>query len=215
MPELKRKIQSVINNPDLKQGNPPPIRPITTGLVIKAPPESAWDRRVKIARQFPKTMTSKRVYERLGLDSNKPADKRAVSRVMKAAGFVARRGRRGALWMKVSGRGSREVYPPLSPFHIIRVVSLSLLSIRNKRQRQLQSPWGEETDSERWAEAVDCADSKGPDGCRFAASQTRALRFYGKTKSGQKAVREARRAAGFRAEQTSQSWTWVRKQETD
>jgi bifunctional DNA primase/polymerase-like protein len=132
--ELKRKIRSVINNPDLKQGNPPPIRPITTGLVIKAPPESDWERRLKVARQLPKTIPTKQVYERLGLDSNKPAEKRAVSRVMKAAGFVARRGRRGAVWTKVGEARSREGYiPPLSPFHIIRVVSLSLLTVQSKR----------------------------------------------------------------------------------
>jgi Bifunctional DNA primase/polymerase, N-terminal len=32
-----------------------------------------------------------------------------------------------------------------------------------------------------------------------------------KSKSGQKAVREARQAAGFEAEQTSEGWLWVRK----
>ena len=99
---LKDKIQSIISNLDLKRGNPPPIRPrMSSGLVIKKPPESAWERRGKIAREFPETMTSKDVYDRLGLDRRKPGDKRAASRVMKAAGFVARRGRRWAIWEKV------------------------------------------------------------------------------------------------------------------
>jgi hypothetical protein len=99
---VKEKIKSIINNPDLKRGNPPPIRPrISTGLVIKRPPESAWERRVKIARGFLETMMSREVYDRLGLDINKSRDKKVVSRVMKAAGFVARRGRRGAVWEKV------------------------------------------------------------------------------------------------------------------
>jgi len=99
---LKDKIQSIISNPDLKRGNPPPIRPrVSTGLVIKRPPESDWQRRVKIARDFPETMTSKDVYDRLRLDRKKPCDKKVVSRVMKAAGFVSRRGRRSAVWEKV------------------------------------------------------------------------------------------------------------------
>jgi len=98
LPELKRKIQSVINNPELEQGNPPPIRPRTTGLVIKARPESDWQRRLKIASTFPPTVTSKQVYARLGLDSKNPGHKKVASRVMKAAGFVASRGRRSAVW---------------------------------------------------------------------------------------------------------------------
>jgi hypothetical protein len=45
--ELKVKIQSIVANPDLKRGNPPPIRlRVSTGSVIKRPPESAWERRV-------------------------------------------------------------------------------------------------------------------------------------------------------------------------
>jgi hypothetical protein len=104
--ELKEKIQSVIDNPDLRRGNPPPIRPrMSTGLVIKRAPESVWERRVKVAREFPETMKSTEVYDRLGLDSQKPGDKRAVSRVMRAAGFVARRGRRWAMWEKVRNGG--------------------------------------------------------------------------------------------------------------
>jgi hypothetical protein len=104
--ELKEKIQSVIDNPDLRRGNPPPIRPrMSTGLVIKRAPESVWERRVKVAREFPETMKSTEVYDRLGLDCQKPGDKRAVSRVMRAAGFVARRGRRGAMWEKVGNGG--------------------------------------------------------------------------------------------------------------
>jgi len=100
--DLKDKIQSIISNPDLKRGNPPPIRPrVSTGLVIKRPAESAWERRVKIAREFPETMKSKEVYDRLRLDSKKPGDKKVASRVMKAVGFVARRGRRRAVWEKV------------------------------------------------------------------------------------------------------------------
>ena len=100
--ELKAKIQSVIDNPELKRGSPPPIRPrISTGLVIKARPETEWVRRVKIADKFPETMTSKDVYARLGLDTGNPRHKKIVSRVMKAAGFVARRGRRGAVWTRV------------------------------------------------------------------------------------------------------------------
>ncbi len=99
---LKDKIQSIISNPDLKRGNPPPIRPrVSTGLVIKRPPESDWQRRVKIARDFPETMTSKEVYDRLELDRKKPCDKKTASRVMKAVGFVCRRGRRWAVWEKV------------------------------------------------------------------------------------------------------------------
>jgi hypothetical protein len=70
-------------------------------LVVKRQPESDWQRRVKIAREFPETVTSTDVYGRLELDSKKPVDKKVVSRVMKAAGFVARRGRRWAVWERV------------------------------------------------------------------------------------------------------------------
>lgn len=106
--ELRVKIQSVIDNPDLKRGNPPPIRPrISTGLVIKGRPESDWQRKVKIARDFPDTVTSTEVYNRLGLDRKKPSDKKIVSRVMKAVGFAARRGRRGAVWTKVRSGDNR------------------------------------------------------------------------------------------------------------
>jgi hypothetical protein len=107
MSELKSKIQSVIDNPELKRGKPPPIRPrISTGLVIQARPESDWERRLKIARDFPGTVTSKEVYDRLGLDSKSLRDKKAVSRVMRAVGFVANRGRRGAMWAKVKSGGN-------------------------------------------------------------------------------------------------------------
>ena len=117
---LKEKIQSIVSNPELKRGNPPPIRPrTTTGLILKSPPESNWQRRVKIARDFPETMTSKEVYERLGLDSRNARDKRVVSRVMKAVGFVSRRGRRSAVWEKVrkldaTPQEGTEQHPPLS-----------------------------------------------------------------------------------------------------
>jgi len=105
--ELKTKIQSVINNPELKRGNPPPIRPRTaTGLVVKKRPESIWERRVKIARDLPEKMTSTEVYDRLGLDRQKPGDKKVASRVMKAAGFAAKRGRRWAVWEKVRNTDS-------------------------------------------------------------------------------------------------------------
>jgi hypothetical protein len=101
LPELNVKIQSIVDNPDLKRGNPPPIRPrMSTGLIIKRGPESAWERRVKVARDFPETMKSKEIYNRLGLDCRKPGDKRVASRVMRAAGFVAKRGRRWAIWEK-------------------------------------------------------------------------------------------------------------------
>ena len=100
--ELNEKIRSIINNPELKRGNPPPIRPrMTTGLVIKAPPESNWERRVKMAREFPDVIASPNVYAGLGLNSQNPRDKKMVSRVMKATGFVARRGRRWAVWERV------------------------------------------------------------------------------------------------------------------
>jgi hypothetical protein len=100
--EVKEKIKAIINNPDLKRGNPPPIRPrMSTGLVVKRQPESKWERRVKMARNFPETMASPDVYARLGLDSKNPVDKKVASRGMKAAGFVARRGRRWAVWEKV------------------------------------------------------------------------------------------------------------------
>ena len=147
---LKDKIQSIISNPDLKRGNPPPIRPrMMTGLVIQKPPESAWERRVKIAREFPETLTSKDVYNRLGLDFGRPADKKVVSRVMKAAGFAARRGRRSAVWEKVgkveANRQEGPVTshsPPLpSLSHIILIVSLSLLNLCRKRNR---APHGQE-----------------------------------------------------------------------
>ena len=99
--ELKEKIQSIINNPEMKRGNPPPIRPrMSTGLVIKTPPESNWERRLKMTRDFPDVIASPDVYARLALDSKKPADKKIASRVMKAAGFIARRGRRWAVWEK-------------------------------------------------------------------------------------------------------------------
>jgi hypothetical protein len=101
--ELKEKIQGILDNRDLKRGNPPPIRQrMSTGLVIKMAPESDWERRVKITRDFPELMTSKEVYQRFGLDSKKPGDKKVASRVMRAAGFVARRGRRCAVWEKVT-----------------------------------------------------------------------------------------------------------------
>jgi len=128
---LKDKIQSIISNPDLKRGNPPPIRPrVSTGLVIKRPPESDWQRRVKIARDFPETMTSKEVYDRLELDRKKPCDKKTASRVMKAVGFVCRRGRRWAVWEKVrnieptrqEGKGPVASPHPLSlPHHTVGV----------------------------------------------------------------------------------------------
>jgi hypothetical protein len=100
--ELKGKIESILDNRDLKRGNPPPIRPrMATGLVIQKPPESGRERLVKIAREFPETMTSTEVYDRLGLDSKRVRDKKVASRVMRAVGFVARRGRRWAVWEKV------------------------------------------------------------------------------------------------------------------
>ena len=104
--ELKVKIQSIIANPDLKRGNPPPIRPRRSkGLVVRAPRESNWERRIKVARDFPETMKSKEIYNRLGLNSGKSGDKKAASRVMRAAGFAARRGRRWAIWEKVRNGG--------------------------------------------------------------------------------------------------------------
>jgi len=118
--ELKAKIQSILDNRDLKRGNPPPIRPrMATGLVIKKPPESAWKGHVKIAQDFPETITSTEVYDRLGLNSGKPGDKKAASRVMRAAGFVAKRGRRWAVWEKVKDDEEREVtsHSPLPPHH--------------------------------------------------------------------------------------------------
>ena len=124
--ELKVKIQSIVDNPEMKRGNPPPIRPrMSTGLIIKRPPESVWERRVRIARDFPETMKSKDVYDRLGLDCGKPGYKKAVSRVMKAAGFVAKRGRRWAVWEKVrnggvvrqGGSGAVASLSPLPPHH--------------------------------------------------------------------------------------------------
>jgi hypothetical protein len=120
---LKDKIQSIISNPDLKRGNPPPIRPrISTGLVIKKAPESDWQRRVKVARDFPETMKSKEVYDRLGLDCRKPGDKKVISRVMRAAGFVARRGRRWAVWEKVRNGGvnpAGKVSSSVSPLSLL------------------------------------------------------------------------------------------------
>ena len=74
---------------------------MSPGLVIQKPPESAWERRVKIAQDFPETVTSTEVYDRLGLDIKKPGDKKVASRVMRAIGFVARRGKRSAVWEKV------------------------------------------------------------------------------------------------------------------
>jgi hypothetical protein len=117
--ELNEKIRSIISNPELKRGNPPPIRPrMSTGLVIKTPPESNWERRLKMAREFPDVVTSPDVYARLALDSKKPADKKIASRVMKAAGFIAVRGRRWATWQKLTGRDTsigREAEASLSP----------------------------------------------------------------------------------------------------
>jgi hypothetical protein len=103
---------------------------VSTGLVIKRPPESDWQRRVKIARDFPETMTSKEVYDRLELDRKKPCDKKTASRVMKAVGFVCRRGRRWAVWEKVrniestrqEGKGPVASPHPLSlPHHTVGV----------------------------------------------------------------------------------------------
>ncbi len=120
LPELRQKIQSIVNNPALKRGNPPPIRPRTsTGLVLKGSPETAWTKRLKLARSFNDTMRSEEVYDRLGLDIKNPNHKKTVSRVMKAGGFVAERGRRAALWRRMDSdsalRARREVLPPLSP----------------------------------------------------------------------------------------------------
>ena len=125
---LKDKIQSIISNPDLKRGNPPPIRPrIPTGLVIKGPAESDWQRRVKTARDFPETMTSTEVYDRLGLDSKNARGRKIASRVLKAAGFVASRGRRRAVWQRVKnlesnaqeGKGVAVPLLPLLPHHTV------------------------------------------------------------------------------------------------
>ena len=114
---LKEKIKSIIDNPDLKRGNPPPIRPRRSkGLIIQRPPESVWERRVRIARDFPETMTSREVYQRLGLNCQTPRDKKVVSRVMRAAGFVAKRGRRWATWEKVRNGGEGPLFP-LPPHH--------------------------------------------------------------------------------------------------
>jgi hypothetical protein len=116
--ELKVKIQSIVDNPDLKRGNPPPIRPLrSTGLVVKRTPESVWERRLKVARNFPEKVTSTEIYNRLGLDCRKPGDKKVASRVMRAAGFVAKRGRRRAVWEKVKDVEEREVHSPLPPPH--------------------------------------------------------------------------------------------------
>jgi hypothetical protein len=138
---LKDKIQSIISNPDLKRGNPPPIRPRrSTGSVIKGPPESDWQRRVKIAKDFPEKMTSREVYDHLGLDSTNARDKKVASRVMKAAGFVARRGRRWAAWEKVRDAEKWEQpevrSPPLSYYHNILLLPLSLLPPRCKPRGQ-------------------------------------------------------------------------------
>jgi hypothetical protein len=112
--ELKEKIKSIVDNPDLKRGNPPPIRPrMSKGLVVKRAPESVWERRVKVAGDFPEMVTSREVYEQLGLDCQKPGEKKVVSRVMRAAGFAARRGRRWAVWEKV--KDDEEQKQPLSP----------------------------------------------------------------------------------------------------
>jgi len=97
-------------------------------LVIQRGPESVWERRVKVARDFPETMKSKEVYDRLGLDSQKPRDKRVASRFMRAAGFVAKRGRRRAVWEKEE----REVTSLSPPPHHTNIVSLSLLNLRCK-----------------------------------------------------------------------------------
>jgi len=99
--ELKEKIQGIINNPDLKRGNPPPIRPrMSTFPIVKRQPESNWDRRVRIARGFPDTIASPDVYARLKLDAKNSRDKKIASRVMKVSGFIAVRGRRWAIWKK-------------------------------------------------------------------------------------------------------------------
>ena len=124
--ELNGKIQSILDNRDLKRGNPPPIRPrMSEGLVVKRRPESDWERRIKVARNFPEAITSKAVYDRLGLNSAKPGDKKVASRVMRAAGFVAKRGRRWAVWEKVrnggvvrqGGSGAVASLSPLPPHH--------------------------------------------------------------------------------------------------
>jgi len=54
-----------------------------------------------MARAFPGIINSRDVYARLGLDSKKPGDKKIASRVMKAASFAAKRGRRWAVWEKI------------------------------------------------------------------------------------------------------------------
>jgi hypothetical protein len=91
-------------------------------------------------------MTSTEVYDRLGLDSRNARDKKVASRVMKAVGFVARRGRRWAVWEKLKNlesnaqerAGPAVGSPPLSHYHIILLVSLSLLSPTGPGNRPLE-----------------------------------------------------------------------------
>jgi hypothetical protein len=90
---------------------------------------TAWERRVKIAQDFPETVKSTEVYDRLGLDIKKPGDKKVTSRVMRAVGFVARRGRRWAVWEKardaekwVEGEGGNNLSSSLLlPHHTVSV----------------------------------------------------------------------------------------------
>ena len=63
---------------------------------------------MKLARGFPETMTSTEVYDRLGLDIKDPKDKTTASRVMKAVGFVAIRGRRTAVWRRLKEANGQE-----------------------------------------------------------------------------------------------------------
>jgi len=62
------------------------------------------------------------------LDSKNPAHKRIASRVMKAAGFVAKRGRRAALWIRVwrADVGAQKLSsPPYSLPHYIDGVTVT------------------------------------------------------------------------------------------
>ena len=134
---LKDKIQSVIDNPDLKRGNPPPIRPrMSTGLVVKRPPESVWERRVRSRAGLPGDDDVKGGLR--PVRAGQPEAGRQESGFPRhERGWVCRQAREtGAVWEKVRNGGGREgvgssLSPSLYP-HIILIVSLSLLNLRSK-----------------------------------------------------------------------------------
>jgi hypothetical protein len=107
----KRKIHDIAHSKKLKTGGIIPSllreKKEPSG-VIKRPPESEWERLLKIAKELPNPITSVEMYGKLGLDRSSPKDRKTASRVMDEAGFLADRGRRAALWRRRTGNREQD-----------------------------------------------------------------------------------------------------------